>query len=78
MTTSAAELSVLIGIGGWVKLSSWSVMLRGTAVCPFLNSPPNSDSAAGSTTCFRFLNYVWIDPFNGGGRFGAFARSAGS
>ena len=29
---SAAELSVFIGVGGWVKSSSWSVILKGTAV----------------------------------------------
>ena len=39
---SAAELSVFIGVGGWVKLSSWSVILRGTAVFPLWNIPPTS------------------------------------
>ena len=43
--TSAAELSVFIGVGGRVKPSSWSVIRRGTAICPFYNSPPTSVSA---------------------------------
>ena len=76
--TSAAELSVLIGVGGWVKLSSWSVMLRGTAVCPLWNSPPTYAYAADATTCLRILNYVWVGPFSGGGRFGDFFGSVGS
>ena len=29
---SAADLSVFIGVGVWVKPSSWSVICRGTAV----------------------------------------------
>ena len=36
---SATELSVFIGVGGWVKLSSWSVILRGIDVYPLWNSP---------------------------------------
>ena len=39
---SAAELSVLIGVGGKVKPSSWSVIRRGTAVCPLWNNLPTS------------------------------------
>ena len=30
-----AELSVFIGVGAWVKPSSWNVMRRGTDVCSF-------------------------------------------
>ena len=33
------ELLVLIGVGSWVKPSSWSAMRRGTDVCPLWNSP---------------------------------------
>ena len=47
---SAAELYVFIGVGGWVKPSSWSVILRGTAVCPLWSSPPTYASAADATT----------------------------
>ena len=74
----ATDLSVLIGVGGWVKPSSWSVMHRGTAVCPLSNSPPNSALAAEATTCLRILHSLWIEPFAGGGRFGAFPGSVGS
>ena len=70
--TLAAELSVFIGVCGWVKPSSWSVMCRFTAVCPLWNSPPNYDLAADSTTCLRILHSLWIGTFSGGGRFGAF------
>ena len=66
---SAAGLSVFIGIVDWVKPISWSVILSGTDVCPFWNSPPTSASAAYATTCLRILHYVWIGPFAGGGRF---------
>ena len=69
----AAELSVFIGVGGWVKPSSWSVILRGTTVCPLWNSPPTSASAADATTCLRILHSVWIGPFAGGRRFGDFS-----
>ena len=69
---SAAELSVFIGVGGWVKPSLWSVILRGNAVRPLCNSTPTSDSAADATTCLRILHSVWIGPFAGGGRFGDF------
>ena len=72
MMPSAVELSVFIGVGGWVKPSSWSAILMGTTVCPFWNSPRTSDSAAHATTCLRILHYVWIGPFSGGGRFGYF------
>ena len=48
--SSAAELSVLIRVGGWVKPSSWSGMRRGTAVCPLWNSTLTSDSAVDATT----------------------------
>ena len=67
---SAAEFSVLIGFGGWVKPISWSVTRRGTAVCPLWNSPPTSFLIADVTTCLRILYFVWIGPFTGGGRFG--------
>ena len=66
----AAELSVFIGVGGWVKLSSWSVIHRGADVCPLWNSPPTSASATDATTCLRILYSVWIGTFAGGGRFG--------
>ena len=78
MMPSAAELYVFIGVGGWVKPSSWSLILRGAAVCPLWNSPPTSASAADATTCLRILNSVWIGPFAGGGRFGDFFGSVGS
>ena len=61
-----------IGVDGWVKPSSWSVILRGTDVCPLWNSPTTSASAADATTCLRILHSVWIGPFYGGGRFGDF------
>ena len=48
---SAAELSVFVGVGGWGKPSSWSVMRRGTAVFLLWNSPPTSDLDADATTC---------------------------
>ena len=75
---SAAELYVLIGVGGWEKPNSWSVMRRGTYVSPLWNSPPTSASTADATTCLRILHSVWIGPFSSGGRFGAFSGSAGS
>ena len=74
----AAELSVLIEVGDWVKLSLWSVMRRGAAVCPLWNSPLTSVLAADATTCFRILYSMWIGPFAGGGRFGDFSRSEDS
>ena len=74
----AAELSVFIGVGSWVKPNPRSVILRGTAVCPLWNSPPTSASAMYSTTCFRILHSVWIGLFAGGGRFGAFFGLVGS
>ena len=70
---SAAELYVLIGVGGWERPSSWSVICRGTAICPFLNSPPTSALVAETTTCLRIIHSVWIGPFAGGGRFGEFS-----
>ena len=72
------QLYVLIGVGGWVKLSSCSVMRRGKYVYPLLNSPLTSASVAYTITCFSILNSVWIGPFAGGMRFGAFPGSAGS
>ena len=69
-TPLAAELSVFIGVGSWVKPSSWGVILRGAAVCPLWNIPPTSASAADDTTCLRILHSVWMGPFAGGGRFG--------
>ena len=56
----AAELSVLIGVGGWVKPSSLSVMCRGTAVHPLWNSSPTSALSADAATCLRILHSVWI------------------
>ena len=78
MMLSAAELSVFIGVCGRVKSSSWSVILRGTAVCLLCNSPLTYASAADATTCLRILHSVWIGPFAGGGRFGDFFVSVGS
>ena len=75
---SAAELSVFIGVGGLVKPSSWSIILRGAAVSPLWNIPPTSASDADATTCLSILNSVWISPFSGGGRFGDFFGSVGS
>ena len=72
---SAVDLSVFIGVGGWVKPISWSVMFRGTAVCPLWNSTLTYASARNATTCLRILNSVWIGPFSGGGRFGDFFKS---
>ena len=66
--TSAAELSVFIGVSGRVKLTSWSLILRGTNVCSLWNSYPNSALAADATTCLRILHSVWIGPFAVGGR----------
>ena len=70
---SAAELSIFIGVGGWVKPISWSVILRSAAVCPLLNSLPTYYLAVDATTCLRILNSVWIGPFSGDGRFGDFS-----
>ena len=67
-----AKLSVLIGVGGWVKPSSWSVICRGTDVCPLWNSPTTSASAVDAATCLRIPHSVWIGKFSGGGRFGYF------
>ena len=75
---SAAELSVFIGFGGWFKPSSWSVIIRGTAVDPLWKSPPTSALAADATTCLSILHSVWIGPFSGGRRFGDFFVSVGS
>ena len=75
---SAAELSVFIEVGDWVKPSSWSVIIRVNAVCPLWNSPQTSTSAADATTCLRILYSMWIGPFAGGGRCGDFFRSVGS
>ena len=74
----AAEFYVLIGVGGWVRLSSWSVMPRGTAVCPLWNSPLTSASAADATKSLRILHFIWIGPFAGDGRFGDFYGWVGS
>ena len=70
--TSAADLCVFIGVGGWVKPISWSVIIRGTAVCPLWNSPPASDLAVDATTCLSILHYLCIVPFAGDRRFGDF------
>ena len=63
---------------GWVKPSSLIVMSRDTDVCPLCNNPLTSALAADATTCLRILNSVWIGPFSGGRRFGAFSGSVGS
>ena len=76
--TLAADLSIFIAVGVWVKTSSWSVIIRGTSVCPFWNSPQTSASAADATACLRILHSVWIGPFAGGKRFGVFFGSVGS
>ena len=78
MMPLGAELSVFIGVGGWVKPSSWSIIIRGTNVFPLWNNPPTSASAADATTCLSILNSVWIGPFAGGGRFGDFFGLVGS
>ena len=75
---SAAEFSVLIGVDGWVKPSSWSVIFRGTTVYPLYNSLPNSAPDADTTTCLRILPSVWIGPFAGGGKVRAFFGTIGS
>ena len=75
---SAVELSVFITVGGWVKPSSWSVIIRGTDVFPLWNSPPTSALATDATTSLRILHYVWIEPFTGGGWFGDFFGLVGS
>ena len=74
----AAELYVLIGVGGWGKPSSWSIMRRGTAFFPLCNSPLTSDLTVDATTCFRIVHSIWIGSFAGGRRFGAFVGSVGS
>ena len=76
--TSATELSTLIGFIGWGKPISWSVMRRGTNVCPLWNSPPTSDLVADATTCMRILHSMWIGKFAGGRRFQAFSGLVGS
>ena len=75
---SAAELSVLIGVGGRVKPSPWSVIHRGTAVLQLWNSPPTSSLAVDATVCYRIIHPTWIGPFAGGGRFGDFFGSVSS
>ena len=69
----AAELSVFVGVGSWVKPILWGVICMRTAVCPFWNNTPTSSSAADATTCLRILHSVWIGPFSGGWRFGFFS-----
>ena len=64
---SVTELSVLIGVVGWLKPSLWSVMRRVTADWPLWNSPPTYASATDSTMYFRILHSVWICPFSGWG-----------
>ena len=75
---SAAELSILIRVGGWLKFSSWSVVCRVADLCPLWNSPLTSDLAADATTCLRILHSVWIGSFAGGGKFGYFFGLVGS
>ena len=74
----AAELSFFIGVDGWLKLSSWSLICRSTDVCPLWKSPTTSASAMEATMCLSILHSVCIGPFDGGGRFGDFFRSVGS
>ena len=74
----AAELSVLIGVSGRIKPSSWSVICRSTAVCPLWNSTPTSVLAADATTYLRITYSVWIGSFDGGRRFGDFFRLVGN
>ena len=69
----AAELSVFIGVVDCVKPSSWSVILRDCAVCPFWNNPLISASDADATTWLMILHSVWIGPFASGRRFGYFS-----
>ena len=56
----AVVLSVLMGVGGW----GWSIRMRqlqmGVAVWQLWKRPPTSDSAAGATTCCRYLHSTWI------------------
>ena len=75
---SAMELSVFIGVGGWVKPILWSVILRDTNGFPLWNSSPTYASATYTTTCLRILHSMWIGPFVGGRRFGDFFGSVGS
>ena len=76
--TLAAELSDFIGVGVWGKPSSYSVMRRGTYVCPLLNSPLTSALSTDATTCFMIMHSVRIGPFAGGRSFGDFSGSFGS
>ena len=62
---STAELSVLIGDGGWGEPSSFRVMHRGASVCPLWKSPPTSSSAVEATKCPSIIHYVWIVFFSG-------------
>ena len=70
---SAAELSVFIGVGGWLKPTSWSVICRVTSVYPLWKILMTYVSTADATTCLRILHSVWIGPFDGGGKFGDFS-----
>ena len=74
---SAAELSVFISVGGWVKPSSWSAIISGTAVFQLWTIPLTSDSAANASTCLRIVYSVWIEAFYGGRRFGDIFGSVG-
>ena len=69
MIPSAAELSILIGVGGRGKPNSWIVIYSGTDVWSFWKSPPTFALAAEATICHSNLYYVWIGPIAGGGRF---------
>ena len=53
---SVAEFSIFIGVGGWIKPSSWSVTCRGTDVCPLCNSHTTSALVADATTWLRILH----------------------
>ena len=74
---SVVDLSVLIGIGGWVKPSSLRVMRRNTAFPRLCKITLTSYLAAEATTYLSILNSVWIDPFYGGGVGGSFLALAG-
>ena len=62
----------MVGVCGWGKPSSLRVMRRGTDVCQLWKIPPTYSLAVEDTTCLSILYYVWVVPFDGGGRCGAF------
>ena len=72
MIPSAAELSVLIGVGGWGIHSSLILKRRVTAVFPLWKISLNYALVEEATTCLSIMLSVWIDTFSGGGRCVAF------